>query len=111
MENRMSEKTATGIMDDMRQDRRYRRATELAHATMKALDPFIADDTRRRAYEAVIDVYMQKGVEVITDYERRAYGLPERDEKGWTREEMLALEMKRLEILTKPLVMTVPLKD
>lgn len=107
----MSEKTATGIMDDMRQDRRYQRAMALAHATMQALDPFISDDARRRAYEAVIDVYMQKGVEVITDHERREYGLPERDEKGLTREEVLALEMKRLEMLTKPLVMTVPLKD
>jgi hypothetical protein len=41
-------------------------------------------------------------VEVVTDYTRQEAGLPPRDGKGWTMEELVALERKRLELMSAP---------
>jgi hypothetical protein len=49
------------------------------------------------------NVLNEEGVEIITDYTRQEMGLPPLGPDGWTIEEIIALEQKRLEMLTKPI--------
>jgi len=97
-------------------DLRRRRAEQLTAAVLHELRPRIdATDPEelphrimRIVHETMLEVMCQQGVEVMTDYTREEAGLPPRGPDGWTVEEMMALESRRLEILTKPITMTVP---
>jgi hypothetical protein len=95
----------------LRIDLRRRRAEVLCHGVMQAIDPYLdRDASRRDIYEALMKLFHQEGVEVLSDYDRQQYGLPPRGPDGWTVEEIVALEEKRLEMLRRPLTMTVPVK-
>lgn len=94
---------ATEMMQ--RQDIRYMRALSVAHAIMQAIDPLLEWDNRRRVHDAVIGVLMEKGVEVVTDYDRDRYGLPPRGPDGWTAQEIHAIEAARLALLYRPMQM------
>jgi hypothetical protein len=93
--------TAVGVVE--REDRRYLRARTLAYGVMRSLEPFIADEVQRPALTALLDLFAREGVEVLTDYTRAEIGLPPRDQKGWTIEEIIALERVRLELMLKPI--------
>lgn len=105
----MSEKTATQTLQDMYlPDRRRQRVDALVHATMNAIDKFIADDNRTDVYYALAGLFTSKGVDILTAEDRERIGLPPHNEKGWTDIEVRAMEAKRLEVLMQPIAMQFP---
>ena len=61
--------------------------------------------------DCLTDLLMEKGLEVISDYDREQAGLPRRGPDGWTADELVALEKSRLEMLFRPFSVTVPNLD
>lgn len=95
-------KTATERM--MMPDRRRLRAQALTAAVIQVIEPYL--DTRRllrRASDDVFNLFMTKGVEVITDQERAEAGLSPRNDLGLTPEELAAIEHRRLELMLRPM--------
>lgn len=102
----MEKITATQTLQDMYlPDRRRQRVDALVHATMNALDKFIADDDRKAAYYALVDLFTSKGIDILTAEDRERIGLPPHNEKGWTDQEVRVLELKRMEALLRPMPM------
>lgn len=106
----MADETATQIMQrrldgDMRLDRRRRTADALTNAISRAIEPFLGDDEHARedAARAIYGVLMDQGLFVLTDQDREALGLPPRDDKGWTADEIRAYEARLLDMMTRPL--------
>lgn len=99
--------------DVMRPDLRHRRAMTLAHQVMQIVDchleRHVCVDRRflRDIHEELLATFMQAGVEVLTDYARAEMGLPQRLGDGWTMEEIIALEERRLAALCAPMTMLV----
>ena len=110
----MSEKmkTATQVREEeLRIDRRRMRAEQLTAAVLKMIEPFLRDDDgreRRDAYYALMELFHQEGIEILSDHDRAALGLPARDSKGWSEDEKRALDALRLEAMLRPLQMTIP---
>jgi len=104
------------MQEMIRFDIRRRRAESLMAAVLSNLYPCIdathPEDLPHRitslVQEAMFEVMFEHGVEVLTDADREAAGLPPRGPHGWTIEELMALERRRLEVLTRPLTMTMP---
>ncbi len=94
----------------LRYDLRRRRATALTAAVLGEMRRQGVDlhDDYRGIHDALMNVFTQEGVEVVTDYTRAEAGLPPRGPDGWTLEEMAALERARLEAITAPIRFTVP---
>lgn len=91
----------------IRPDTRYIRAMRLNAAVMHRLGPILDEpeiDLYREVSCALLAVLMEEGVEALTDYDRQEVGLPPRGPDGWTIEEMIAMEKKRLEALMVPLL-------
>lgn len=109
----MSEKTATQIMMEDREDRyrlnlRRQRAEAMTAAILNEISPFMDyEDRRRDIYYAIFELLNKEGAEVITDHTRQELGLPPRDGYGWTADEIRAYEMRRLELLLRPSTMLV----
>jgi hypothetical protein len=100
----------TALEESMRFDLRRRRADALTSAVLQELDlRGFPREIKREVYRALTDVFMREGVEVLSDYTRAEIGLPPRGPDGWTLEEMLALERVRLDAITRPMTMTMPL--
>lgn len=92
-----------------RPDLRRRRAERLVAAIMhEAYKNPALDEVYRDMADVLIKVLSEEGVEVLTDYDREQCGLPARGPDGWTIDEIVALERRRLEVLTRPLTFTVP---
>lgn len=89
----------------LRYDLRRQRATALTAAVLHELDRHTPDDVREDVHNALMRVFTQEGVDILTDYTRAEVGLPPRGPDGWTVEEMVALERARLEVIARPLVM------
>jgi hypothetical protein len=110
----MSDETATAIFlreRDLRMDLRRARTMQLTHAVMQAIEPFIRDEDgreRRDVYEALVRLFNDQGVEILTDFTRAEAGLPPRGPDGWTDAELRALEARRLEVMLRPISMVVP---
>lgn len=97
---------ATGEL--MRQDMRQLRIQPLLHQILHIVTKHIGDEDRRRdaeraLYRELFDKLYEEGVELVTDHTRAAMGLPARGPDGWTIEELIALETKRLEMLRAPM--------
>lgn len=109
----MEKMTATQTLQDMYlPDRRRQRSEALVHATMNALDKFIADDDRKAVYYALADLFTSKGIDILTAEDRERIGLPPHNEKGWTDQEVRALELARMEMLMRPMpMMFAPTKE
>jgi len=93
-------------------DLRLQRATSLVAAVLQKIDPYLdrqQDRARRDAYEALIELFHSEGVDVITDHDRAAVGLPPRGPSGLTSEEMLAMEKRRLDYLLAPITVRLPI--
>lgn len=94
-----------------RRDMRLMRAQHLVSAVMQKLSPYFderQDSARRDAYEALLELFHSEGVDVITDAQRADAGLPPRGPDGYTAEEVLAIEKRRLDVLTGPIYATFP---
>ena len=63
----------------------------------------VADMAFRRAHDVIFKLMYESGVDVVTDCDRADLGLPARDHDGWTHEELLALEQRRLDLLRQPI--------
>jgi hypothetical protein len=93
-------------------NKRRMRAMSLTAQIMQLVGRYIPDDPERDLlkdlhYE-LLEALERHGAEIVSDFDRQEYGLPPRGPDGWTMEEIIALEQKRLEALTRPLQMIIP---
>jgi len=95
----------------MRMNLRRRRAEALTSAVMDKLRDTIPYDNRNDVFYAMLEVFEQEGVEIVTDYIRQEAGLSPRGPEGWTLEELHALEEKRLEALMRPIQYVMPMSE
>ncbi len=100
----------------MRADKRRLRAQSMTAAIMHIVGRYISDEDQRRnamrdlSYE-LFDHMWKEGVEIVTDEDRRMAGLPPRGPDGWTLEELVILEQRRLEIMRAPMPpVVIPIK-
>ncbi len=93
----------TAFEESMRLDVRRVRSQQITHFIFHALRDFIPDDCQGRALDTLYRLLHEAGAEIVTDHTRAEAGLPARGPDGWTVEELLALERRRLEIMARPL--------
>lgn len=88
-----------------RLNRREMRAQALVSAIMHAIYPHIdprGETDTRSISGAIMDLLTKRGVEVLTDYDRERVGLPPRDARGWTADEIIAYETALLNAMLRP---------
>lgn len=85
---------------------RRRRAESLAHTSLSEIRKFIDPEIEREVFSALLHLFTQQGVDVVTDLDRQQLGLPPRGEEGFTRYELWAMEKARLDALLKPMRLT-----
>jgi hypothetical protein len=96
-----------------RADKRRLRAMALTAQIMQIVGKYVPRDRERdcmRDLSYELQEAMEKvGAEIVSDLDRQQYGLPPRGPDGWTMEEIIELEKRRLEIMfaTKPPVVLV----
>lgn len=100
-------KTATEMR--MLPDLRRQRVGSVIHRVMQALDPFIDPDERRHVVDKLYDLFMEEGIEVLTDVTRQNFGLAPRDGEGWTEAELRTYDAIRIQKMLEPIKMTLPL--
>lgn len=88
-------------------DKRRLRAMALAAQIMHIVGKYIPDDRERDAmrdlhYE-LQEALEKVGAEIVSDFDRQQYGLPPRGPDGWTMEEIVRLEERRLELMFAPM--------
>lgn len=90
-----------------RQDRRRLRAQALTHHIMSIVGKYVNEDRERDCmrdlHRELMETLYNKGVEIISDLDREAMGLPPRGPDGWTVDEIIALEKRRLELMYAPM--------
>lgn len=104
----------------MRADRRGMRAAAftsmMTHIMRKHLQKFMDDVAEgvapRHSYDVLRDISYEledlcrrEGIEILSDQMRSDLGLPPRGPDGWTMEEIMALEERRLEMMRAPMVL------
>ena len=106
----MADETATQATarmweQDMRIDRRKRTAAALTNLISREIAPFLGDEERAREYaaRAIYGIIMDQGLFVLTEQDRIDLGLPPRDDKGWTADEIRAYEAHLSMLMTRPL--------
>lgn len=107
----MSERKNTATEMQIRMNRhplRQVRAESLAHAVFSAIEQYVDPRDTRHCIYAIAKLFTEKGVEVLTDLDRERYGLPPRDENGWTQQDIVVLEILRSLAIIKPVEMTAP---
>lgn len=91
---------------------RIRRAEMLAGIVMHLISPMIEQhdevDLRSVAYRKLVEFFATVGVDVVTDFERQAAGLPMRDLQGYAPEELHALEIYRRAAMLQPFAVQFP---
>ena len=83
-------------------DLRRIRAQRLTSAIMQEITPFLSED-KRDIHNAIYELLWRSGADMITDHDRREAGLPDRDNNGYTYEELRILENKRIELMLSPM--------
>jgi len=88
-------------------DRRHINAQKFVAEILHIVEQHFSDEDRRRRVirilaEELFDAAWKAGVYLLTDADRAEAGLPERNFSGWTPEELLTLEAKKLEALLRP---------
>lgn len=103
---------------ELRQNLRVMRAQSLLHLILHAIRPHLRDDEEGRDYEREEQIFEQirkeleqAGAEIISDYTREQLALPPRGPDGWTMEEIIALEKRRLDLLSNPIWAISPALD
>lgn len=88
-------------------DLRRMRAENVTASLMQEIRPLLNNsdkhDLERDIHDAIYRLLWRSGVDVITDYERKMAGLPDRNNEGYTDDELRALEARRLEVMLKPI--------
>lgn len=93
--------TATSILE--RQDWRHNRAMQLCAAIYHIIAPHLrCEEDPRHLRNELMGLLMAEGVEVLTDHTRAEIGLPPRDGKGWTIEEIHMMEKAYLDAMMRP---------
>lgn len=87
----------------MRLNLRRRRSDVLTHEVMRRLERYIDRDAISAAHSQLRELFEEQGVDILTDYDRKEYGLPPRGPDGWTLDEIVALERRRLELMCAPM--------
>lgn len=96
-------RTATEM--SMRVNLRRRRSEALVNAVLASIRPNLGHGADERSiYEALMELFTDRGVEMLTDHDRQLLSLPPRGPDGWTAFEIAALERFRLEMLTRPVM-------
>jgi len=94
-----------------RVDKRRHRAMALTAQIMQIVGKYIPrDDERdllRDLHYELQDVMEKAGAEIVSDFDRQQYGLSPRGPDGWTIEEIIELERRRLEMMYAPLPPTI----
>lgn len=86
-----------------RPDRRQQRAMALVGQILRIVESTMHPEVDpRRMRDQLMELLMGEGVDLLTDFTRSEIGVPPRDGQGWTITEILALEMVRLEAMTRP---------
>jgi hypothetical protein len=90
-----------------RVDKRRLRAMALTAQILQIVGKYIPRD---QEHDAMRDLHYELqealekvGAEVVTDFDREQYGLSPRGPDGWTMEEIMKLEARRLELMLAPL--------
>ena len=65
------------------------------HVPRDSLEPISRD---------LMELLHDAGAEIITDYTRAELGLSPRGRDGWTSEEIIALDQRRLDAMTRPIL-------
>jgi trimethylamine:corrinoid methyltransferase-like protein len=85
---------------------RYHRAMRLVAATFDAIQDHLSDDARRPVHDALLKLFTEEGIEVLTDADRAALRLSPRGPDGWTDEEIVALDQRVIKaMIAQPPVM------
>lgn len=89
------------MIDDYRRNRRAERAASLTAAIMNEIGDLVGNN-RQDVAKAIDNLLWRLGVDPLTDSHREAAGLPLRDNKGWTREEIYAYEAHLTHAMLRP---------
>lgn len=93
--------------DSIWMDLRHARATQITGHVMNAIGKFFdTDPEQRNAYlasNALYDLFYKCGAEVVSDERRAEAGLPARDLKGWTAQELAIMDAKRIQTMFGPI--------
>lgn len=81
---------------------REMRARHLASSLLRELEDYIPRATCSRAYDALLELFVKTDAEIITNMDRTAAGLPERNECGLTPEEHRIMESRKMLALVAP---------
>jgi len=87
-------------------DLRRIRAEHLTAAILQEIRPLLPRESERYMerdiHEAIYKLLWRTGVDVISDSDRLAAGLPERGNLGYTHEELRIMEARRMELMLNP---------
>ena len=88
-------------------NKRRMRAMSLTAQIMQLVSkhvPYDPDrDLMRDLHYELLEALERHGAEIVSDFDRQEFGLPPRGPDGWTMEEIIALEQRRMEMLTRPM--------
>lgn len=73
-------------------NRRYMRTQQLLSHVMHQIKPYLDPDSYFDAARVLEELFYSSGVQIITDSDRAAAGLPPRDQNGMTLEELVIME-------------------
>lgn len=82
--------------------KRHIRAKNLTAAIMQEISQFLPDNARWDVVRAIEKLLWREGVEILTDFDRKILGLPDRNNDGWTEEELRIFDLQRQELMLKP---------
>lgn len=90
-----------------RVDKRRLRAMALTSQIMHIVGKYVPEDRerdmQRDLHYELQDALEKAGAEIVSDFDRQQYGLSPRGPDGWTMEEIIELEKRRLELMYAPM--------
>lgn len=84
-------------------NRRYIRTQQLLGLVLHHLRPYLDPGDQRDVARVLEELFHTSGVQIITEADRAAAGLPPRDHNGMTLEELAVYEARIMEAMLKPL--------
>lgn len=90
---------------------RQMRAQRITSQLMRILDKHLRHDpdiSLRKIHEDILDMFFKADVDIVTEIDRINAELPRRNAYGFTREEMVIMENKKIEAMLKPFPQLIP---